>query len=61
MVSQKNLRMGTQKTTIKKKHEISKGQDSLNIDFLGVNKQFDWIEISIVYDHTSICNSYNVN
>ena len=53
--------MGAEKTTIKKTHEINKGQDSLNIDFLGVNKQFDWIEISIVYDHTSICNSYNVN
>ena len=60
MVSQQNLRMGAEKT-IKKTHEINKGQDSLNIDFLGVNKQFNWIEISIVYDHTSICDSYNVN
>ena len=24
------------------------GQDSLNIHFLGANRQFDWIELSIV-------------
>ena len=24
------------------------GQDSLNIDFLGTDRQFDWIELSIV-------------
>ena len=24
------------------------GQDSLNIHFLGANRQFDWIEVSIV-------------
>ena len=36
----------------------------MNIDFLGANRQFDWIEITIVYDksdkHTSIYDSYNV-
>ena len=49
MVSKKILRMGAQKTLIQKTYEISTGQDSLNIDFLGANRQFDWIEISIVY------------
>ena len=49
MVSKKILRMGAQKTLIQKTYEISTGQDSLSIDFLGANRQFDWIEISIVY------------
>ena len=64
MVSTKVLRMGAQKTTIQKTCEINTGQDSLNTDFLGANRQFDWNEISIVYDksdkHTSIYDSYNV-
>ena len=47
-----------------KRHEINVGQNSLNIDFLGANRQFDWIELSLVYDksnkHTTIYDSYNV-
>ena len=44
--------MGAQKTPIQKKpiqktYEIQKGSDSLNIEFLGANRQFNWIEISI--------------
>ena len=43
--------------------QIREGQDSLNVEFLGSNKQFDWIEISIVPDksdkHTTIYDSYN--
>ena len=64
MVSKKVLRMGAQKTLIQKTYEINTGQDSLNIDFLGANRQLDWIEIFIVDDknerHTSIYDSYNV-
>ena len=56
--------MGGKKTPIQKTCEISTGQDSSNIDFLGANRQFDWIEIFIVYDksdkHTSIYESYSV-
>ena len=44
--------MGTQKTPIQKTYEIIVGQDSINIDFLGSNRQFDWLEISMVYDKT---------
>ena len=33
MVSKKILRMGAQKSPIQKIYEISKGQDSLNVDF----------------------------
>ena len=64
MVSKKILRMGAQKTPIQKTYEINVGQGSLNIDFLGSKKQFDWIELSLVYDksdkHTTIYDSYNV-
>ena len=42
--------MGAQKTPIQKTYEISKGQDSLNVEFLGSNRQFDWLEIYIVPD-----------
>ena len=46
-----------------KKHEIQKGSDSLNIEFLGANRHFDWTEISIVPDksdkHKTIYDSYN--
>ena len=50
MVSKKILPMEAQKTPIQKTYEIQKGSDSLNIEFLGANRQFDWIEISIVPD-----------
>ena len=41
MVSKKKqLRMGTQKTPIQKTC-INIGQDTLDIDFLGANRQFD--------------------
>ena len=53
-----------QKTPIQKTYEISTGSDSININFLGSNRQFDWLEISLVYDksykHTTIHDSYNV-
>ena len=55
--------MGAQKTLIQKIYEIQKGAESLNIGFLGANRQFDWIEISIVPDksdqHKTTYDSYN--
>ena len=63
MVSKKIIRMGTRKTLFQKPYEISTGQDSIDIEFLGANRQFDWIELSLVYDkndkHTTIYDSYN--
>ena len=63
MVSKKILRMGAQKTPTQKTYEINVGQDSLDIDFLGLQRQFDWLELSIVYNkndkHATIYNSYN--
>ena len=30
--------------------KYKQGSDSLNVEFLGANRQFDWLEISIVND-----------
>ena len=64
MVSKKILRMGAQKIPMQNTYEISVGQDTLDIDFLGANRQFDWLELSLVYDksekHNSVYDSYNV-
>ena len=51
------------KTLIQKTYGIQKGSDSLNVEFLGSNRQFDWIEISIVPDesakYTTLYDIYN--
>ena len=56
--------MGSQNTSIQKTYEINIATDSINIDFLGANRQFHRTELSLVYDkidkHTTIHNSYNV-
>ena len=44
MISKKILRMSAQRTPIQKTYEMNTGQDSLNIGFLGANRQFEWIE-----------------
>ena len=63
MVSKKILRISAQKTPIQRTYEINTSSDSLNVEFLGSSRQFDWTEISIVPDksdkHTTIYNSYN--
>ena len=55
--------MGVQKTHIQKYTKYTRS-DSVNIDFLGSNRQFDWLEISIVFDksdkHTTVYDSHNV-
>ena len=63
MVPKNITRMGAQKTPIQKTYEIKTGSDSLNVEFWGANRQFDWLEISIVNDksdkHTTVYDSYN--
>ena len=41
--------MGGQKTPIQKTYEINIGQNSISIDFLGANRHFDWLEMSLVF------------
>lgn len=56
--------MGVQKTPLQKTCEMSVGSDNKNVAFLGSNTQFDWLEISLIYDksykHTTIYDSYNI-
>ena len=46
--------MEAQKTPIQKTYEIKTGSDSINVEFLGANRQFDWLEISILNDKSTI-------
>ena len=41
IVSKKILRIGEQKIPIEKTYEINTGTDTINVDFLGANRQFD--------------------
>ena len=50
MVSIKILRMKTQKSPIQKTYKINVGVDAIEIDFLGSNRQFDWLELSLMYN-----------
>ena len=56
--------MGAQKTPIHKTYEINVGTDSIIVDFLGANRQFNWIEVSLTYDnndkHITIYDSDSV-
>ena len=56
--------MGVQKTPYQKTYELQTGIQDFTVDFIGANRQFDWIEISLVYDksdkHLTIYDSYNV-
>ena len=50
MILKKILRMGVQKTTLqKKKNEMSVVSDSINVEFVGSNKQFDWLKIYLLF------------
>ena len=43
---------------------MSTGPQSFSIGFLGMNRQFDWLEISLTFDksdeHNTVYESYNV-
>ena len=45
--------------------EINTGTQSLNVNFRGLNKRIEWLEISLVYDksdqHQTIYDSYDVD
>lgn len=64
LISTKMLRTGVEKTPLQKTYEMQIGSIRFDIDFPGASRQFDWVEISLVYDksdkHTKIYDSYNV-
>ena len=63
LFSAKVLRMGVQKTPYQKTYELQAGSQDFTVDFQGANRQFDWIEIFLVYDksdkHLTVYDSYN--
>ena len=63
LFSAKVLRMGVQKTPYQKTYELQADSQDFMVDFQGANRQFDWIEISLVYDksdkHLTAFNNYN--
>ena len=63
LYSAKVLRMGVQKTQHQKNYELQAGSQDIMVDFQGANRQFDWIEICLVYDksdkHLTAYGNYN--
>ena len=63
LFSDKVLRMGVQKTPYQKSYKLQAGSQDFTVDFQGANRQFDWIEISLVNDksdkHLTAYDSYN--
>ena len=63
MLSSKVLCMGIQKTPYQKTYKLQVGSQNFEVDLKGWGKQFDWLEILLVYDksdeHTTNYDSYN--
>ena len=61
MLSSKVLRMGIQKTPYQKTYELQAGSQEFTVVFKGCNRQFDWLEISSLYNksdkHLTICDN----
>ena len=61
----KVVRMEIQKTPFQKTYELQVGSQEIDMDFKGCKRQFDWLEISLVYDksnkHMTIYDSCNAD
>ena len=44
------LRTGVQFSPYQQSFEVNVGTETVNVNFQGANMQFDWIEISLIYD-----------
>ena len=59
----KIFRTGLQKSLLKKCYELASGSQFLMINLDAVNRKFDWLEISLIFDksiqHVSIFDRYN--
>ena len=55
--------MKIQETPVQKSYKLAVGAQSYTVEFTAANKQFDWLEISLVYvksdQHKTTHNSYN--
>ena len=56
--------MGVLLSTYQQMFEINKGTQSLTVTFKGAQRQFEWLELSLVYDksyqHLTIYDSYDL-
>ena len=57
------LRTGVQFSPYQQSFEVNIGTQSINVNFQGANRQFAWIEISLVYQqsdqHQTVYDSYD--
>ena len=62
--SESALCMGVLPNPYQQTFEINAGSQTFAVDFLGASHQFDWLEISLVYDksyqHETVYDSYDV-
>ena len=62
--SEQALRMGVLPSPYQQEFEIATGTQSLTVTFKGAQRQFEWLEISVVYDksyqHLTIYDSYDL-
>ena len=62
--SETALRQGVLPSPYQQRFEMNTGTQTYTCTFKGVQRQFDWLEISIVYDkcfqHATICDSYDL-
>ena len=59
------LRTGVISSPYQQNFGINTGTQSLKVNFRGLNKKIEWLEISLVFDksdqHQTVCDSYNVD
>ena len=62
--SETALRQGVLESPYKQEFEVNTGTQDFTCTFKGAQRQFDWLEISLVYDksyqHTTIYDSYDL-
>ena len=61
--SKKALRTGVQFSPYQQSFEVNVGTQTINVNFQGANRQFTWLEISLIYDNSNqqqtIYDNYN--
>ena len=62
--SEQALRMGVLPAPYQELFEINKGTQSITVAFKGAQRQFEWLEISLIYDKSfqnlTIYDSYDL-
>ena len=59
----KPIRTGVKFSSYQQSFEVNVGTQSINVSFIGANRQFAWVEISLPYDknnqHQAVYDSYD--